>query len=764
MRVTSISLQLPVGMIETKISFDSLIPEDKPMRLSSLGSPSAASASSRSTYGSFTAMPMPQIEKKSTSVPHASQKPDMFKISLVFDRPFPEMPRAMKQHDCQLGKGSLGSPTTFSSPLSIAFDTPPLEEPSRALGYLSPRSVSSGESRFSILMTSLKNEVAQLKVAPSGMQSTRTDKVSGAFDSPSVEKAPNHRLSLGTPSPTDTAVSQRKPSFEAVNSPLECCMPPEAKNEPVSLPLSSVGEPSNASDDSDEEVNGMTSTTVPSQTFEASIPESCNERSSLDTTSSPTPRSASFEERSFHDQTSPLESPNMWKLPKTMVSSSPPKAFDEPSTLPENDNAEGLKSASSMMSAIVLDDSCTQEGSVDEQSSMGIPSLTYSSSISMKEPSPRGVVTFPSRSLTSPKAPATMSSSPPKSADEASDIIAMSPSKPVPVKKPNSKFADILNQWKEKSLGATGNGHFLSPPTNIIAPYHSKAVSRTSPRRRSTGNYIAPKPKDESSNPKWSPPSASIRRQSIDISSITIPSKQMSARKRVKDPSETNTRGYWNGMIQKDDTPDAAWAFRSVTRRESTGQNNLMETVPKEDSYSLAKDASMMSDNDDDVPCTCPESVFSGSDPMMEFFLPKLGMAHQCGKRNAPILIDSDPIALHHILRPWQVDFLRSCDIYRADQLVKACRKRAGTLAGAMRKWRLDNGMTCPKSVSCGMALHIWSRTCKYYVRTIRRQLADGMVEVEPPTLGDVMATCKVQAESSFLSTGEEDEHDHSND
>jgi hypothetical protein len=184
-----------------------------------------------------------------------------------------------------------------------------------------------------------------------------------------------------------------------------------------------------------------------------------------------------------------------------------------------------------------------------------------------------------------------------------------------------------------------------------------------------------------------------------------------------------------------------------------------MMNVPKEDpmtslSMSFSRDTigTSATYQDDDVPCTCTESAFSGNDELLEFFLPKLGMAHTCGKRNPPILIDSDPIGLHHILRPWQVEFLRSCDIYRGDQLVKACKNRAGSLAGAMRKWRLDHDMTCPRSAACGMALHIWSRTCKYYVRTIRRQMADGLVEVEPPCLRDVMTTVESK-DTSFLSS-----------
>jgi hypothetical protein len=378
-----------------------------------------------------------------------------------------------------------------------------------------------------------------------------------------------------------------------------------------------------------------------------------------------------------------------------------------------------------------------------------------------------------SKSLKSPKESSGPMSSflEPARVDESSNNIASpAPKKTTPVKKPSSKFSNILSQWQEKSEH-NKNGHFLSPPSNDTPPRYSSLYprSQTPDRRKSTGQYKTLKPPEQSTLPKWTPPRTSARRKSIDIASISIPTKNVSPQKQVQEslkrPSghEKAVR-YWNGMIQSKDEPNKELASRSLIRRESSGPDSLMLTVPKQapPSPSVTKEQAIVSSasTDDDIPCTCTQSAFSGNDELMEFFLPKLGMAHTCGRRNPPILIDSDPIGLHHILRPWQVDFLRSCDIYRGDQLVKACKNRAGSLAGAMRKWRLDRNMSCPRSVSCGMALHIWSRTCKYYVRTIRRQMADGMVEVEPPTLGDVMTTCvdKEKAETSFVSVDEEEQ------
>jgi len=140
--------------------------------------------------------------------------------------------------------------------------------------------------------------------------------------------------------------------------------------------------------------------------------------------------------------------------------------------------------------------------------------------------------------------------------------------------------------------------------------------------------------------------------------------------------------------------------------------------------------------------CTsCPcgsSSIFSGNDELVEFFLPKLGMACTCGK-NPEVFSDTtvtDLTAIEFILRPWQCRFLKSFNIHRGDQLVKANHRSAPAIARAMKKWRRKHEMVTARTVSCGLALHIWSRVCKIYVRSIRRQIlldAD-FVKIPNPT------------------------------
>ena len=135
----------------------------------------------------------------------------------------------------------------------------------------------------------------------------------------------------------------------------------------------------------------------------------------------------------------------------------------------------------------------------------------------------------------------------------------------------------------------------------------------------------------------------------------------------------------------------------------------------------------------EDGPCQCSSSVFSGNDELIEFFLPQMGMACNCGKRPLGLKNPEEPTSLDNILRPWQVKFLAAFGIYRGDQLVKAHHRSAKALANALRQYRRKHGMTPFRTKSCGMALQIWSKTCKSYVRSIRKQLMTGTSDLKVP-------------------------------
>ena len=154
---------------------------------------------------------------------------------------------------------------------------------------------------------------------------------------------------------------------------------------------------------------------------------------------------------------------------------------------------------------------------------------------------------------------------------------------------------------------------------------------------------------------------------------------------------------------------------------------------------------------DDDQPCECVASLFSENDELANFFLPKMGMACTCGKRRLGLVDPNEPTALRNILRPWQVRFLAGFGISRGDQLVKANHRSAQALATSLRQYRRKHHMTAFRTKSCGMAIQIWSRTAKTFVRSIRKQLVEGTDRLEPPNTMEIL--------SSFLDKMQEMNH-----
>jgi hypothetical protein len=130
--------------------------------------------------------------------------------------------------------------------------------------------------------------------------------------------------------------------------------------------------------------------------------------------------------------------------------------------------------------------------------------------------------------------------------------------------------------------------------------------------------------------------------------------------------------------------------------------------------------------------CECKASPFSGNDPQSEFYLPKLGLACNCGyDNNDRVNFTNDPTSLTNILRKWQCDFLVTLGVCTADQLLHAHKEDANGMARKMKEWRSknSNAINCGvvevgtrSSRECYVALKIWSRTCKVVLRSIREQ------------------------------------------
>lgn len=167
-------------------------------------------------------------------------------------------------------------------------------------------------------------------------------------------------------------------------------------------------------------------------------------------------------------------------------------------------------------------------------------------------------------------------------------------------------------------------------------------------------------------------------------------------------------------------------------------EDSLVETSPKKHDAShpwnrdvaihkTCKQPLALRDSED-TPCSCSSSAFSGKDDMTNFMLPLMGMACHCGKSSTSLRSPEEPTSLENILRPWQCDFLAAFGIFRGDQLVKAHHHSARALASALRRYRKKHGMKTYPIETCSMALSIWSKTSKAFVRSIRKQITTGFV------------------------------------
>eukprot|EP00980_Cylindrotheca_fusiformis_P007307 scaffold1525_cov142-Cylindrotheca_fusiformis.AAC.107 len=145
--------------------------------------------------------------------------------------------------------------------------------------------------------------------------------------------------------------------------------------------------------------------------------------------------------------------------------------------------------------------------------------------------------------------------------------------------------------------------------------------------------------------------------------------------------------------------------------------------------------------------CECSQSIFSGNDDLINFFLPQMGMACTCKKQQWGFAKPEDPTAIENVLRPWQVEFLHRFGIVHADQLVKARHRSSAILAKAMRQWRMKEKMLPFRTSSCLMALDIWAKTCKAYVRSVRKQLGS-----EGASLANNLPEALVPELTSYLS------------
>ena len=122
----------------------------------------------------------------------------------------------------------------------------------------------------------------------------------------------------------------------------------------------------------------------------------------------------------------------------------------------------------------------------------------------------------------------------------------------------------------------------------------------------------------------------------------------------------------------------------------------------------------------------------------VDFYLPKLRVFCPCGKHS--VTDDSstefDPTALASILRPWQIEFLKYCEVTHTMHLLQAARHRSSEIAKKMRRWRRKKKLPTFHTASCAVAIHIWSRTCIRVLKSVHQQKARGRSK---PVLPDFM-------------------------
>jgi hypothetical protein len=139
--------------------------------------------------------------------------------------------------------------------------------------------------------------------------------------------------------------------------------------------------------------------------------------------------------------------------------------------------------------------------------------------------------------------------------------------------------------------------------------------------------------------------------------------------------------------------------------------------------------------------CNCEDSMFGGRADHVDFYLPKLGVACNCGRGNPASSIEGDPLSLSNILRPWQCDFLASLNLFGAEEYARSFKDRGHAIAKDMRRWRKANGLLSVRTKSCIIALHIWSRTCRSVIKSVRDQRARGVAKPERPDFLQISIT-----------------------
>jgi len=131
--------------------------------------------------------------------------------------------------------------------------------------------------------------------------------------------------------------------------------------------------------------------------------------------------------------------------------------------------------------------------------------------------------------------------------------------------------------------------------------------------------------------------------------------------------------------------------------------------------------ASQLSSVKHEMGCSCRGSLFSGNAEHSEFFLPRLGLACNCGAEKNARKRNADPTALKSFLRTWQVSYLRPVGIFSAEDLISRYDKYGQEMARAMKNWRHYKHLKPARTKACLVALQIWTKTAKTVLRSHKK-------------------------------------------
>jgi hypothetical protein len=314
-------------------------------------------------------------------------------------------------------------------------------------------------------------------------------------------------------------------------------------------------------------------------------------------------------------------------------------------------------------------------------------------------------------------------------------------------------FKQLLKQWRVKSDDKP-NAHFLSPEHDSVAQ-ESKPLEVWSLKGGVLSpRFILPQPSKSNASAIKETPVVPKRIKEYDKDyfdvvrerDVSSPGddepKEMSPKigrsSTLGDDKPSTHHGNIRGMVDSDVYEDQIIKLEEPSRaliileNRDTYEIMLGDTRRDSNQQLVVRNVELVTSNKEEsrmteyVRCECSNSVFTGNDDLISFFLPQMGMACTCGRQNRGLVNPEVPTAIENVLRPWQVEFLKSFGIHRGEQLVKARHRSADIMAKALRRWRQKKGMAPFKTSSCGMAIDIWAKTCKAYVRSIRKQMNSG--------------------------------------